>query len=399
MLATPSLTLVATLLGTEQGPRWVADRLPPVLVSFRFLDVQAWQWIGLAVAALLAFVVAEVLGSALRAIALRITRRTQATWDDRFVEAAASPSILLLALATFAVALRSLHLAVAPRLALEGIVRTLVIATFTWAGLRAIGFIAHLVEERFGGGDPFAARGVRTQVMVLRRVAGTVVLFVGSALVLLQFDGMRALGTSLLASAGVAGIVVGLAAQRSIATLLAGIQLSITQPVRVGDVVIIEGEWGTIEEITLTYVVVKIWDLRRLIVPITRFLEAPFQNWTRTGSNLLGTVFVHADYRVPVDVVRAELRRFAEGHPLWDGKVAGLQVTNVTDRAVELRALLSAEDAGRAFELRCAAREHLIGVLQRLEGGRHLPRGRLEADVGDAGERRNVAVNVTGPRS
>jgi small-conductance mechanosensitive channel len=363
-----------------------------VLFTLEFLGVRAWQWIGLGVAALLAFVVAEVVGTLLRALGHRLTRRTQSTWDDRFVDAAAGPSILLLAIATFAIAVRSLHLAVGPRLAVEGILRTLVIVTFSWGGLRAVSFTAGLVEERFAGGDPYAARGVRTQVMVLRRVAAAVVLFVGAALVLHQFEGMRALGTSLLASAGVAGIVVGLAAQRSIATLLAGIQLSVTQPVRAGDVVVIEGEWGTIEEITLTYVVVKIWDLRRLVVPITRFLEAPFQNWTRTGSNLLGTVFLHADYRVPLDVVRAELTQFVQTQPQWDGKLALVQVTNATDRAIELRALVSADDSSKAWDLRCAVREHLIGVLQRLEGGRYLPRTRLEAGDGGVRPRRNVAV-------
>jgi small-conductance mechanosensitive channel len=384
--------LIETFLASAEGPAWLADRLPPVLFTLQFLDVRAWQWIGLGVAALLAFVVAEVVGTLLRALGHRLTRRTHSTWDDRFVDAAAGPSILLLAIATFAIAVRSLHLAVGPRLAVEGILRTLVIVTFSWAGLRAVSFTARLVEERFAGGDPYAARGVRTQVMVLRRVAAAVVLFVGAALVLHQFEGMRALGTSLLASAGVAGIVVGLAAQRSIATLLAGIQLSVTQPVRAGDVVVIEGEWGTIEEITLTYVVVKIWDLRRLVVPITRFLEAPFQNWTRTGSNLLGTVFLHADYRVPLEVVRAELTQFVQTQPQWDGKLALVQVTNATEKAVELRALVSAEDSSKAWDLRCAVREHLIGVLQRLEGGRYLPRTRLEADDGVERPRRNVAI-------
>jgi small-conductance mechanosensitive channel len=290
------------------------------------------------------------------------------------------PSRLLLGIAVFAAAIRTLHLAVPPRLAIEGMLRSLTIVAFVWAGLRGVGFVAWLVESRFAReGDPLAARGVKTLVMVLRRVAGAVVILVGGALVLFQFDGMRALGTSLLASAGVAGIVVGLAAQRSLSTLLAGIQLSITQPVRVGDVVIVENEWGTIEEITLTYVVVKIWDLRRLVLPIRKFLEEPFQNWTRTGSDLLGTVFVHADYRVPVGVVRRELQRFVETQPLWDRKVVGVQLTNVTDRTVELRALVSAADAGSAWDLRCVVREFLVELLQRLDGGRFLPRTRIEA--------------------
>jgi len=378
---------------------WLAERMPPVLVSLEVFGIRAWQWIGLAVAALLALFVAEVLGSILRAVAHRLARKTEAKWDDEFIEASAGPAILLMGIATFAVVVKTLRLAVEPRLAVVGILRTLTIVAFAWAALRAISFLAALVEQRFAHGDPFAARGVKTQVMVLRRVAIAVVMFVACALVLFQFEGMRALGTSLLASAGVAGIVVGFAAQRTIATLLAGIQLSVTQPVRVGDVVIVEGEWGTVEEITLTYVVVKIWDLRRLVVPITRFLDSPFQNWTRTGSDLLGTVFLHADYRVPVDALRVELETFVRTRPEWDGKLAIVAVTNATDRTVELRALVSAGASGDLWNLRCAVREHLVGVLQRLEGGRYLPRTRLESEDGvpDRTAQRNVAILAPPP--
>jgi small-conductance mechanosensitive channel len=210
---------------------------------------------------------------------------------------------------------------------------------------------------------------------------------------------MRVVGTSLLASAGVAGLVVGLSAQRTIATVLAGLQLSLTQPLRAGDVVIMEGEWGTVEEITLTYVVVRIWDQRRLVVPITKVLEAPFQNWTRAGSELLGTVFLHADHRVPVQLVREELARFVETRPEWDRRVVGVQVTDATERGVVLRALVSSADASRGWDLRCAVREHLVGFLQRLEGGRYLPRTRLEpADpAGGASDRNVVAALGRGP--
>jgi hypothetical protein len=187
------------------------------------------------------------------------------------------------------------------------------------------------------------------------------------------------LGTSLLASASVAGLVFGLAAQRSLASLFAGIQISLTQPIRVGDIVVIEGESGTIEEITLTYVVVRIWDLRRLIVPITRFLDTPFQNWTRTGTAILGSAVVYADYRAPVGELREELRRFVAGRPEWDGKTATLDVTGVTDRALEMTAVVSAADSERNGALRSAVREHLIDWLQRLDGGRYLPRGRIDS--------------------
>ncbi|MDH3556523.1 MAG: mechanosensitive ion channel family protein, partial [Deltaproteobacteria bacterium] len=164
--------------------------------------------------------------------------------------------------------------------------------------------------------------------------------------------------------AGIVGIIVGLAAQKSISTLFAGIQMAITQPIRIDDVVIVENEWGRIEEITLTYVVVRIWDLRRLIVPITYFLEKPFQNWTRISADLLGTVFLYVDYTVPVEAVRAELKRILESSPLWDKQVCTLQVTNATDRTLELRALMSAADSPRAWELRCDVREKLIGFIR-----------------------------------
>jgi small-conductance mechanosensitive channel len=183
---------------------------------------------------------------------------------------------------------------------------------------------------------------------------------------------------SMLASAGVAGVVIGLAAQKSISNLLAGIQLSLTQPVRIGDTVIVEGEWGWIEEITLTYVVVKIWDLRRLVVPIGTFLDKPFQNWSRNSTEILGTVEVFADWQVNVAEVRAELERIVETERggLWDGKVVGLQVTALSDRAMTLRALVSATDSGKAWDLRCLVRERLVDWLQQQPEG--LPRVRTE---------------------
>ena len=179
------------------------------------------------------------------------------------------------------------------------------------------------------------------------------------------FDNIRQLGVSLLASAGVLGIIVGLAAQRSISTLLAGLQIALTQPIRMDDVVIIEGEWGRIEEITLTYVVVRIWDLRRMVVPVTYFLEKPFQNWTRVSADLLGTVTIYTDYNIPVDALREELQRILKDSPRWDGKTWGLQVTNASERTVECRALMSAVDSSSAWDLRCEVREKMLDFLQR----------------------------------
>ncbi|HCF59138.1 MAG TPA: mechanosensitive ion channel protein MscS, partial [Myxococcales bacterium] len=223
-------------------------------------------------------------------------------------------------------------------------------------------------------------------------IASVTVYVVAAALVLTQFEAVRNLGMSLLASAGIAGIVVGLAAQKTISSLLAGIQLSITQPIRIGDSIVVEGEFGTVEEIHLTYVVVRVWDLRRLIVPITRFLDAPFQNWTKVSPEIMGTVELFADYSVPIDQVRAELGRFCEAHPAWDKKVCNLQVTAVSERTVTLRALVSSENAGKSSELRNAVREQLVKFLQQLDGGRYLPQVRLAPTPEGSGESKSDSV-------
>jgi hypothetical protein len=195
---------------------------------------------------------------------------------------------------------------------------------------------------------------------------------------LMTFDSVRQFGISLLASAGIAGVVLGFAAQKSLGTLLAGIQIAVSQPVRLDDVVIVEGEWGRIEEITLTYVVVRIWDERRLIVPVTYFLDNAFQNWTYTSAEILGTVYIYADYSVPVEMVRKELKNILDSTDLWDGRLWSLLVTDSTERTMEMRALVSAANSSKAWDLRCLVRERLIDFLQREYPG-SLPRVRLES--------------------
>ena len=198
----------------------------------------------------------------------------------------------------------------------------------------------------------------------------------------MTFPSLRAVGFSLFASAGAAGLIVGLAARPTLSNLIAGLQIALTDPIRIDDVVIVEGEWGWIEEINTTYVVVRIWDLRRLVVPLTHFIEKPFQNWTRRSADILGTVFFYADYTVPVDEIRAELRRIVEGSELWDGEVCGLQVTNATERTVELRALVSAATSPEAWDLRCMVRERMIEFLMR-HYPESLPRVRAEFMASD----------------
>ena len=212
--------------------------------------------------------------------------------------------------------------------------------------------------------DNLAARRRTTQIDILRRLIIVGIVLLTTAAVLLRFEGFRQIGAGLLASAGIAGIVLGFAAQRALGNLVAGIQIAITQPIRIEDVVVIEGEWGRIEEITLTYVVVRIWDLRRLVVPIGYFIEKPFTNWTRTAANLLGTAYVYVDYSVPVEAVREELHRVLQASEWWDGEAWALQVTDLTERTVQLRALMSAANSGDAFNLRCDVRERLTAFLQ-----------------------------------
>lgn len=211
--------------------------------------------------------------------------------------------------------------------------------------------------------DNLLARKNLTQLKVFQGIINTLIVIVAISISLLTFDKAKAIGVSLLTSAGIFGIVVGFAAQKSLGLILAGIQIAITQPIRLDDVVIVEGEWGKIEEITLTYVVVKIWDERRLILPVTYFLEKAFQNWTRSNSDILGTIFLYVDYNFPVNVIREILPDMLEGNTDWDKRVCNVQVTNTTDKNKEIRILLSSSNSSKNWDLRAYLREKLIDYI------------------------------------
>jgi small-conductance mechanosensitive channel len=243
----------------------------------------------------------------------------------------------------------------------------LLILSIAWILIRSADVLQDYLEHRFSTDqkDNLQARKIVTQVQIFKRVFAVVVIVLATALALLNFEKVQQLGTTILASAGIVGVVLGFASQRSISLLFAGLQVAFTQPIRIDDVVIVEGEWGRVEEISLTYVVVRIWDLRRLVVPISYFIEKPFQNWTRSSADMLGTVFLYADYSVPVEKLRKELQSVLEASPHWDRKVSGIQVTDANDRTVEIRALMSATDSSALWNLRCEVRERLIDYLQR----------------------------------
>jgi len=240
------------------------------------------------------------------------------------------------------------------------------IAAVGWAFIIGIQVVASLLTLRYSLAveDDLHSRSVQTQTQVIRRIAIVMVIVVTLAAMLMTFPNARQLGTSIFASAGVAGLVVGMAARSTFAGIIAGLQVAITQPIRIDDSVVVEGEWGWIEEIETTYVVVRLWDLRRLIVPLTYFIEHPFQNWTRTTSEIIGTVFFYVDYTLPVAPVREEFLRIVKECELWNGRTAALQVTESTDRAMQLRAIMSANNASAVFDLRCLVRERLIAFLQ-----------------------------------
>jgi small-conductance mechanosensitive channel len=223
---------------------------------------------------------------------------------------------------------------------------------------------AVLSQQRMDMANNLSARRIYTQVSVIRKIIVTAVIIIATGSILMLFNPVRQFGTSILASAGIAGVVIGFAAQKTLGNVLAGIQIALTQPLLIDDIVVVEGEFGQIEEITLTYVTVRTWDLRRMILPITYFIEKPFQNWSRVSTELLGTVMLYLDYQVPLAELRKELKRLVENNPKWDRKVCGLQVTDTKQSTIEVRALVSSTDPGKAFDLRCDVREGLIEFLR-----------------------------------
>jgi small-conductance mechanosensitive channel len=273
-------------------------------------------------------------------------------------------------------------------IALQHVSAVLLILAMTWLLISAVRGVGDAIELRhpIDVVDNLAARTIRTQTRVLVRTAMVVIAIVGLAAVLMSFPSVRTVGASLLASAGVIGLAIGMAAKPVLGNLIAGIQIALTQPMRIDDVLIIEGEWGRVEEITGSYVVLRIWDRRRLIVPLQWFIEHPFQNWTRSSADIIGTVFLWVDYGLPLEPIKAEIRRLCEEVPQWwDGELAVLQVVDSNDRAMQLRALVTAGNSGDAFDLRCHVRAGIIDFIQR-EYPQFLPRLRANFEAMDAEE-------------
>src|SRR2546421_12126483 len=272
----------------------------------------------------------------------------------------------------------------------------LLIAAFSVLIVRGVNAVqsALLSRHRLDAPDNLSARKIFTQVSVIRKILVTAVVILATGSILMLFDPVRQFGTSILASAGIAGIVIGFAAQKTLGNVLAGIQIALTQPILINDIVVVEGEFGQIEEITLTYVTVRTWDLRRMILPITYFVEKPFQNWSRISTELLGTVMLYLDYQVPMAELREELKRLVENNPKWNRKVCGLQVTDTKQSTIEVRALVSSTDPGKTFDLRCDVREGLIEFLRR-HHPESLPCVRIEEPSDEEIQRRKQKDGAT----
>jgi len=369
MLWLHGLSLACTMLLADfPDSRWATRGLTAI------------DWLrGLGSLAGLAWLLARV-ARTLEALLASFAERSEASWGEVLLPFVGKALRFVLPMLALIVGAPALAFSAGAEEMIENLASLALIGTAGLILVQLVEAMAQLVLRRYrlDIADNREARGVYTQVTVLKKIVIGVIAVIAIASMLMVFQPVRQLGTAMIASAGVAGIVIGFAAQKSLGTMLAGLQIAVTQPIRIDDVVIVEGEWGRIEEISLTYVVVRLWDLRRLIVPITYFIEQPFQNWTRVSADILGTVFLRVDYAVPVDALRQALTRILEASPNWDRKVNVLQVTEATERTLELRALASASDASKSWDLRCEVREKLVAFIQE-----HYPRSlpRLRATL------------------
>ncbi len=350
-------------------------------------DMFGHPWVATLLGACVAAAAAIVLHAAARAVLRRIVSQDRAiilsAMLERTQRAAGVAAPLFAMQVVWQAAPDTLELITLVRHA-NGL---LLIAALTFLVMGLIGGIGDglIARNPADGEDNLHARRIQTQTRVLSRSAQVLVLIAGIAMALMTFPGARQVGASLLASAGVLGIVGGLAARPVFSNLIAGLQLALAQPIRLDDVLIVKGEWGRVEEITGTYVVLRIWDERRLIIPLQWFIENPFENWTRTGANILGTAFVYVDYSTPVEAIRAEAKRLVEAAPEWDGRAFAVQVTDVTERTMQVRILVSASNSGKAFELRCKMREGVLAFLAR-EYPHCLPQVRLNDPAQEEGQ-------------
>lgn len=344
-----------------------------------FSVTSANPWLGLGLACVLAALAGLLLHSILHHLASRLA--SGFVMISSLVAYARHPMQLLLPLLLVQIVVGDAPDSLSLVKPLRHLISISLIANVTFLCVRLVKAVAEAVMRMHPAdvADNLRARSVHTQSRVLARIVMTLIGLVGVASILMTFPGIRQIGASLLASAGVAGLVAGIAARPVLGNLIAGLQIALTQPIRIDDVLIVKGEWGRVEEITGSYVVVRIWDDRRMIVPLEWFIQNPFENWTRAASQITGSVFLWVDYAMPLDPLRQELERICRTAPEWDGRVCVLQVTDSSERAMQLRILVSACDASKAWDLRCRIREGMVHFIQQSFAG-FLPQLRTSVD-------------------
>jgi small-conductance mechanosensitive channel len=331
-----------------------------------FISSNWHEWMWSACTLVIALLIAPAIHTVLFFVLKRLARRKGDVFVSSLVRHGRGPSRWILPLLTLLAAVPVARLPQNVQVVIERAAGLGLIAATAWLVILTIQIVSDLVSARYRMdlADNLSARRVQTQIEVLHRIVVVIVVIVTVSIMLMTFPAIKHIGMSLLASAGLAGLVVGMAMKSTLSSLIAGIQIAFTQPIRIEDAVVVEGEYGWIEEIGTTYVIVRIWDLRRLVLPLSYFIEHPFQNWTRSSADLLGSVFLYVDYTVPVEEVRAELSRIVKSTNLWRGKVCVLQVTDAMEGTLQLRALVDAQDSGAAWDLRCYVREKLVQFLQ-----------------------------------
>ncbi len=307
-----------------------------------------------------------LLGRVLIHAAVVLARTNKVRFDEVIIRRLRSPVYIFLPLFCGYAAVKSVRAEALDQPLMTGVAKVLAVIFISWLLMRIVHIASDIIKKRYDTSvkDNLNARRVHTQIMVVRRIANFMIFILAIGAIFLLFEQLRGLGVSLLASAGVAGIIIGLAAQKALGNLLAGIQIAITQPIRLEDAVVVEGEWGWIEEITLTYVVVRIWDWRRMVLPISYFIENPFQNWTRNSANIIGAVVLYTDYTMPLAPIRDELERLLNGHELWDGNVQVVQMVDCEENVAKIRILVSAADSPTAWDLRCFIREQIVAFIK-----------------------------------
>jgi small-conductance mechanosensitive channel len=351
--------------------------------GYRFLGLAIADWALLLTLVPAALLVGWLIARTILALLKKVAARTGTVWDDMVVRALQGPLRLLIAVLIYLLFSSTVRISENTSAIVHVLVRTLSICAVSWLLVRFVNVGAKASEEALARNERDAGkrRAVRSEIVIIARIVHFVVVVLGSSLFLLQFKAVRTVGMGILASVGIGALVLGFALQRTIANLFAGLQIMFTQPIRIGDEVIVENEWGWVEDIGLTYVVIRVWDLRRIVLPISYFLEKPFQNWTKVSPELLGTVYVYCSYEVDIDRMREDLTDILKSTPLWDGKAQGIQVTNLTERTVEARILVSARNASDQWDLRCLVREAMLKFLQK-EDGRFVPQVRLTMESG-----------------